>query len=84
MGSQSFRHRRSRNLLAEGIQVKLIRLEDFQQSLKTMSLAEEGARHTQKKVNCVSCGNLQELARQIFESADYSDEGWGCEKLSGW
>jgi hypothetical protein len=38
----------------------------------------------QKKVNCVSCGYLEELDRQISESADYPDEGSGCEKLSHW
>jgi ATP-dependent DNA ligase len=30
------------------------------------------------------CGDLQKLARQISKSADYSDEGSGCEKLSHW
>jgi hypothetical protein len=27
---------------------------------------------------------FQKIARKISNSADYSDEGSGCEKLSGW
>ena len=33
-----------------------------------------GCSSHQKKVNSVSCGNLQKLDRQILESANYSDE----------
>ena len=47
-------------------------------------LGSGGCSSRQKKVNCVSCGCLQELDRQISESADYPDEGSGCEKLSRW
>src|SRR5262245_54170115 len=43
-----------------------------------------GCSSHQKIVNSVSCGDFQELDRQIFKSADYSDEGSGCEKLSHW
>ena len=39
---------------------------------------------TPKESNSISCGDLQKLARQISKSADYSDEGSGCERLSGW
>jgi hypothetical protein len=46
--------------------------------------AKGGQQTIEYKVNSVSSGDLQKLARQISESADYSDEGSGCEKLSHW
>ena len=64
--------------------MKLISLEETLAKLENDVVGRGGCSSHQKKVNSVSCGDLQKLGRQVSKSADYSDEGSGGEKLSHW